>query len=385
MPRAKSPDGSEISGTSESSTRPSSPHPDATATSHDASSLAGPAAARTAPGPEVAVAARKTWYDEVPATEDANSLRQSFANFQQNVLAISVSRREEEMRTSTAGGAEPHTSLLPASRVAEDPHDLPREQQDAFNLRRMGLLQRTRIRVPALVVTLLVELVVAFVISDYADSGIFRRYPLLIAFQPVISAISGNVGLQSASINVRELAVGLTAGSESVFSGIRRETQTGGLLGLTMGIVLGAIAFVWYAPVVPGNDVHTWGGALVFGLSICIGQIISAWCAATSGSAAPLIFTKCGLDPTTVAGPMETAVQDVLGSSLLLALSAALLEEFGDYGSACPGGDLAGCVAKCRHANASLSSWEGGVEQPSALFATDCLDTCVRLAADSIC
>jgi magnesium transporter len=78
--------------------------------------------------------------------------------------------------------------------------------------------------------------------SGYAESGIFRRYPLLIAFQPVISAISGNVGLQSASINVRDLAVGLTSGSDSVISGIRKETQIGVLLGLAMGALLGGIA-----------------------------------------------------------------------------------------------------------------------------------------------
>ena len=94
------------------------------------------------------------------------------------------------------------------SRTLQTPDDLPREQRDAFNLRKMGTFRRARMRIPALVVTLLVELLVAFVISGYAETGIFKRYPLLIAFQPVISAISGNVGLQSASINVRDLAVG---------------------------------------------------------------------------------------------------------------------------------------------------------------------------------
>ena len=381
MPRLNDADASTdgVSSTDISVTRPSSPRPaGATAGGPDGSSLPGSATgASSAPQ---AVLARKSWYDEVPPAEDADGLRQSFAKFQR-VLGTSVSTREEEEARASVGVGDASAPLLSASMKApaeEGPDSLPREQQDAFNLRKMGMLQRTRIRIPALLVTLMIELVVAFVISGYADSGIFRKYPLLIAFQPVISAISGNVGLQSASINVRELAVGLTAGSGSVLSGIKTETHTGGLLGVAMGVVLGGIALVWYAPVIPGNDAHTWRGSLVFGVSICVGQFISAWCAATSGAAAPLIFTKCGLDPTTVAGPMETAIQDVLGSSLLLALSAALLEAFGDAGSGCPGGDLEGCVGGCKeHANVSSLTIDGEF--------LSCLDNCVDLEMQGLC
>ena len=289
MPRLNDADASTdgVSSTDISVTRPSSPRPaGATAGGPDGSSLPGSATgASSAPQ---AVLARKSWYDEVPPAEDADGLRQSFAKFQR-VLGTSVSTREEEEARASVGVGDASAPLLSGSMKApaeEGPDSLPREQQDAFNLRKMGMLQRTRIRIPALLVTLMIELVVAFVISGYADSGIFRKYPLLIAFQPVISAISGNVGLQSASINVRELAVGLTAGSGSVLSGIKTETHTGGLLGVAMGVVLGGIALVWYAPVIPGNDAHTWRGSLVFGVSICVGQFISAWCAATSGAAA---------------------------------------------------------------------------------------------------
>ena len=162
-----------------------------------------------------------------------------------------------------------------------------------------------------------------------------------------------------------------------------------------MGLVLGGIALLWYTPAMPGNETHTWSGAAVFGFAICVGQLISAWCAAITGSAAPLIFTKCGLDPTTVAGPMETAVQDVLGSSLLLAMSAALLEEFGDYGLACPGGDLAGCVRLCQQqqilpANATAAAADAIAaadhgNSSVALFLVDCLNNCVALEGEGSC
>merc|ERR1719281_721706 len=67
--------------------------------------------------------------------------------------------------------------------------------------------KKARLRIMALLVTFSLEMIVCFVFSKYTDE--FNKYPLLIAFQPVISAISGNVGLQCSSVGVRALAIGL--------------------------------------------------------------------------------------------------------------------------------------------------------------------------------
>ena len=67
--------------------------------------------------------------------------------------------------------------------------------------------KRSLKRVPALVLTLGVELVVAFVISEYAQSDVFRRYPLF-----VLSARQCPVWeywIASPPGNVREVAVGM--------------------------------------------------------------------------------------------------------------------------------------------------------------------------------
>jgi hypothetical protein len=72
---------------------------------------------------------------------------------------------------------------------------------DAVAMHSASTLRRVRLRMPAILITFAIEMVVAFVISRYEDT--LKIYPLLVAFVPVLSAISGNVGLQSSSIVVR--------------------------------------------------------------------------------------------------------------------------------------------------------------------------------------
>merc|ERR1719446_787550 len=81
------------------------------------------------------------------------------------------------------------------------------DAKDAIIMHRASPFEKARLRIFALLVTFALEMIVCFVFTKYTDE--FNKYPLLIAFQPVISAISGNVGLQCSSVNVRALAVGL--------------------------------------------------------------------------------------------------------------------------------------------------------------------------------
>ena len=63
-------------------------------------------------------------------------------------------------------------------------------------------------RMPAILITLTLEMLGALMISAYFDS-LLKRHKLLASAMPVISAISGNIGLQSASIVIRALSLGL--------------------------------------------------------------------------------------------------------------------------------------------------------------------------------
>jgi len=244
---------------------------------------------------------------------------------------------------------------------------------DARALHEASSLQRTRQRLPALLFTFAIEMVVGFVISRFTDT--FKRYPLLISFQPIISAISGNFGLQASTTNTRALAVGLVSTEpREMLSSIGREVSTGAFAGVALALVAGVTAFFWYSPLASSNG-HTWAGAWAFAAAICIGQFVSIMSAALTGSAAPLLSKRFGFDPASTAGPLETAFQDMVGGTALLALSAFILTAFGDYAGQCPGGSLAGCIDTCR----DLGGFNVTAEQWS------CVHSCAAMVDEGIC
>ncbi|OQR80669.1 magnesium transporter [Achlya hypogyna] len=184
---------------------------------------------------------------------------------------------------------------------------------DALVMHHMAASERAYRRLFALLLTLTVELLVAFVISRFTHT--LTAYPLLMAFMPVISAVSGNVGLQSSSIVTRALALGIVS-LPNARAAIRREIDVAVLLGIGLGVITGTIAGLW----------QQWA---VFGIIVGVSQFASVLTAALTGSAAPFVGKYFGYDPATIAGPMETAVQDVVGNSLFLVFASSLLVVLG--------------------------------------------------------
>jgi len=269
------------------------------------------------------------------------------------------------------------TSELPKGLVTDGVHDIKEEARDAHTLHQAGTCKKVRLRLPALMTTLVLELGVAFVFASYTDT--FAKYPLLIAFQPVISAVSGNVGLQASSTNVRALALGLFRPQQFV-QGVLPEGKSAIVVGLFMGILIGIIAGIW-AQVTP----HENGGsasttdAIVFGIAIWLGMMFSVAMAGFSGSIAPMWFKIMTFDPSTLAGPLETAFQDIIGGTVLLALSAWIMSTFGDDDQICPGGDLQGCIGLCTLNSTGLAA------PASVLVNSDCMDNCINLAGLGVC
>jgi len=85
-----------------------------------------------------------------------------------------------------------------------------------------------------------------------------------------------------------------------------------------MALVLGSFAFV------ASNYDHA------FGLTIAIAQFVSVVTAGFTGTLAPLVFSFVfRRDAGKWAGPLETAVQDIVGSFTMMVLSFHLISIFG--------------------------------------------------------
>ena len=109
---------------------------------------------------------------------------------------------------------------------------------DAQELERRSPTRIALLRLPWIMGTLFIELLAGFVIH-YFDSTL-TQVILLASFMPISSAISGNTGLQSATIIVRGLSTGqvrLTRWRSAVL----RQVKTTLILGAATGFVLGVI------------------------------------------------------------------------------------------------------------------------------------------------
>jgi magnesium transporter len=169
--------------------------------------------------------------------------------------------------------------------------------------------QVAKLRVPWLLDTMGIELFAGLVISHF--DAVLQQVILLASFIPVISAVSGNIGLQAAAIVARRLDTGHVTLKHG-WRQISKELTTALLLAAVCGVVLGTVGAVW-------------SRHLPFGLVIGGAMTCSMLTAAFMGTIIPMLSKRLGFDPATTAGPFETAFQDVISFAVFLWLASLLL------------------------------------------------------------
>jgi magnesium transporter len=180
---------------------------------------------------------------------------------------------------------------------------------DADELERRSPARIALLRLPWVLITLAIELGAGVVIRAYDET--LSQLILLASFMPIVSAISGNTGLQSATIVVRGLATGhidLTRWWQPLW----RQFQTTLIIGSACGLVLGTIGGIWY-------------GKWLFGALVGVSMFISINLSGLVGTGFPMISKRLGFDPALTAGPFETAFQDVVGITIFLSMATWLL------------------------------------------------------------
>lgn len=182
---------------------------------------------------------------------------------------------------------------------------------DAEVMEHLTPFQAAKKRVPWLLGTMVIELMAGIVISHF--DGVLKQVILLASFMPVISAISGNVGLQAAAITVRAVDSG-SSNRKSLWPSIKKEAATTLLMAMVCGITLGLIGMIW-------------SKKIPFGVVIGGSMTCSMLTAGMMGTIIPVISKRLGFDPATTAGPFETAFQDVIGFGVFLWL-ATLLQQW---------------------------------------------------------
>ncbi len=182
----------------------------------------------------------------------------------------------------------------------------------AIDIKERSVLKIVRVRMPWLIVTILGEILASFVIKSYEAT--LTKIIALASFSPLIAAMGGNVGSQSATIVVRSIALGHINGHQKIKT-IFREMRVGLVLGLVYGVFLGIVAYVLY------GSRYSIRFSFVVGTAMCISMTI----AATMGAIEPILFDRIGVDPATATGPLITTITDILTVLAYFTLATILL------------------------------------------------------------
>lgn len=164
-------------------------------------------------------------------------------------------------------------------------------------------------RLPWLISTLIGSLLTTTLVP------LFSKVPadtiVLASFIPVVMAMTGNVGSQTAMIVTRGFAIGR---SELQLLGrtFFRESTVGIIMGLSAGLVVGIFAFLRI-------------GTPILGVALGLSMMCSMSVAALVGVSAPFAFRRMGIDPAIAAGPLVTTGCDILGIAIYLLVAFLVL------------------------------------------------------------
>ena len=185
-----------------------------------------------------------------------------------------------------------------------------------------------RLRMPWLLVTLCLALINSVVIDNMlAGAG---NIVALAVFLPVIMAMGGNTGMQSATVIIREMAMERIQRGD-LSSIIKRESFTGLFMGITCGLCGGLVSYSYMKMSGTATDpLKQETVALIVFFAIGSAMTFSSF----FGSGIPLLLQKAGFDPAVAAGPFVTTLNDIISSVIYFLTSYMLIDWFTKSASA---------------------------------------------------
>ena len=174
---------------------------------------------------------------------------------------------------------------------------------------RGGFLDTIRVRLPWLMLNLFTAAAAAAVVWFFQDT--IGELVILAAVMPIIAGMGGNAGTQTLAVTVRRLA--LSDEPSGRRWGVAAKEM---LVGLTNGLVLGAIA---------GVGGYLLEGQPVFGLVVLLAMWGNFVVASFAGAFVPVLLERLGADPAVASSVFVTTFTDIFGFFLLLGLASTLI------------------------------------------------------------
>lgn len=197
---------------------------------------------------------------------------------------------------------------------ADEADEMYRQSQGIVGgeeLRSMPLLLRSRRRLAWLSTNIILNIIAASMIAMHQDT--LEAVIALAVFLPIISDMSGCSGNQAVAVTMRELTLGVTRPAD-LLRVLFKESSLGLINGTVLGLLIGAVAFLWKGNIYLGAVVGT-ALALNTILAVCIGGLI------------PLILKRLKADPALASGPILTTITDMCGFFIVLTIASMMLAQ----------------------------------------------------------
>lgn len=165
----------------------------------------------------------------------------------------------------------------------------------AEEMKTQSIRKIIRLRMPWLFLSIISGLICAFISGVFQNS--IQNIVALFLFVPIVLGLSESIGVQGATIIVRNLTLEDISPRDlrRIFS---REILVGSLIGFTCGLIVGSAA--WF-----------WQGLHRLGLAISLSMTIAMFISGLIGLTLPILFKKNKIDPAIASGPITLAICDI--------------------------------------------------------------------------
>lgn len=180
--------------------------------------------------------------------------------------------------------------------------DKPYLQTSDFNM--------AKSRIVWLLVLMISSVFTGEIIVRYENA--FLTVPLLIAFIPMLMGTGGNCGSQSSTIVIRSLTMNEISFSD-FFIVIFKEFKIAIIVSAVLALVNGLRILIQY-------------GDLMLAITITLSIVATVILAKLLGASLPLLASKIGLDPATMASPLITTIVDTCSVIVYFKIAASVFK-----------------------------------------------------------
>lgn len=173
-----------------------------------------------------------------------------------------------------------------------------------------SVIDSVKSRIVWLIINLFTAILASSVIARFEIT--ISQVVALATLMPIVSGMGGNAGSQTLTLIIRGIATG-EIDLKNIPKILLKEISTSSINGLIVGFLLCLITYIRYQNICLG---------LVIMAALALNLIISA----IAGTLVPSILKKLGIDPALASAVFVTAMTDIFGFGIFLALASVFMD-----------------------------------------------------------